>query len=231
MACVLQHVCYGNCQQRHIDTIRKLIVTNLKCPSTDYNAPPWKDARLVMPRHAVRMQWNSAAIRKHCAKKHHRLYVCLSNDAIGDRSVTNEEKIAIMSQPHRMKGSSTHLERGGLMKDVELAIRAPVMVTLNNLTDLDVANGVQGIIEGIVLDECESQTTTKKTQMIHLQYPPRYVLVRLGQTKAPQLQGLAQIGNMTGLQTCTGCGYRWVRVRVQVGRLQPRTHDMGLTGL
>ena len=78
------------------------------------------------------------------------------------------------------------------MKDVELAIGAPVMVTLNILTDLDVANGVQGIIEGIVLDEHESQTITKKTQTIHLQYPLWYVLVRLDRTKALQLQGLAQ---------------------------------------
>ena len=47
------------------------------------------------------------------------------------------------------------MENGGLMKDLELAIGAPVMVTQNILTDLDVANGVRGEIEGIVFDERE----------------------------------------------------------------------------
>ena len=47
------------------------------------------------------------------------------------------------------------METGGLMKDLELAIGAPVMVTQNILTDLDVANGVRGEIEGIVFDERE----------------------------------------------------------------------------
>lgn len=78
------------------------------------------------------------------------------------------------------------------MKDIELAIGAPVMVTLNIHTDLDVANGVRGEIEGIVLDERERLMTTRETHSIHLRYPPRYVLVRLDRTKAPSLQGLPQ---------------------------------------
>ena len=41
------------------------------------------------------------------------------------------------------------------MKEVELAIGVPVMVTMNIHTDMDLANGVKGVIEGIVLDECE----------------------------------------------------------------------------
>ena len=65
------------------------------------------------------------------------------------------------------------------MKEIELAIGAQVMVTLNILTDLDVANGVRGVIEGIVLDERERIMTVKETHSIHLRYPPRYVLVRL----------------------------------------------------
>ena len=57
------------------------------------------------------------------------------------------------------------MERAGLAKDVELAIGASVM---NILTDLDVANGVRGMIKGIVLDECERQITTQDMQIIHL---------------------------------------------------------------
>ena len=186
---VLQHIRYGNCRQEHINTIRKLIITNPDCPHTDFNASPWKDAKLVTPRHAVRNQWNSAAIKKHCKRTRRRLYVCPAEDTIGGRKVTNDEKIAIMT---RSKGSQSHLERGGLMKDIELAIGAEVMVTLNILTDMDVANGVRGVIEGIVLDERERLMTVNDTHSIHLRYPPRYVLVRLARTKAPCLENLPQ---------------------------------------
>jgi hypothetical protein len=78
------------------------------------------------------------------------------------------------------------------MKDIELAIGALVMVTLNILTDLDVANGMRGIIEGIVLDERERLTTVKETHSVHLRYLPRYVLVKLDRTKAPSLENLPQ---------------------------------------
>jgi PIF1-like helicase len=147
---VLQHVRYGNCRQNHINIIRSLVITDPNCPLTNFDTSPWKDARLVTPRHAVRNQWNSAAIRKHCAERHCRLYVSSAEETIGGRPVTNEEKIAIMT---KKKGSKSEMERGGLMKDVELAIGASVMVTLNIHTELDVANGVRGTIEGIVLDD------------------------------------------------------------------------------
>ena len=94
---VLQHICYGNCRQEHINMIRKLIITNPDCPHTDFNTSPWKDAKLVTPRHSVRNQWNSASIKKHCKRTGRRLYICPSEDTIGGRKVTNEEKIAIMT--------------------------------------------------------------------------------------------------------------------------------------
>jgi ATP-dependent exoDNAse (exonuclease V) alpha subunit len=184
---VLQHVRYGNCRQEHINIIKKLIITNPDCPPTDYSKSPWKDARLVTPRHAVRIQWNSTAIKKHCAETHQRLYICPSEDTVGGHPISNEEKIAILTQS---KGSKTKSDRGGLTKEIELAIGAPVMVTLNIHTDLDVANGVRGTVEGIVLDERERLITTKETHIIRLCYPPRYVLVKLDRTKAPTLDGL-----------------------------------------
>jgi hypothetical protein len=139
--------------------------------------------------HAVRHQWNSAAVKKHCFETRSRLYVSPAEDIIGGRPVTNEEKIAILT---RTKGSKSHTDRAGLMKDVELAIGAPVMVTMNILTDLNVANGVRGHIEGIVLDERERFISRDESHSISLHYPPRYVLVRLDRTKAPVLDGLPQ---------------------------------------
>ena len=78
-----------------------------------------------------------------------------------------------------VKGTNSQMERGGLMKNVELAIGIPVMVTLNILTDLDVANGVQGEIVAIMMDERDELLALKEKSSIHLQYPPRYVLVKL----------------------------------------------------
>ena len=184
---VLQHVRHGNCRQEHIDIIKGLVIDDPRCPRTDFNSSPWKDARLVTPRHAVRIQWNSAAIRKYCARSSRRLYVFSAEDTVCGRPVTNDEKIAIMT---KTKGSQSHMERGGLMKEMELAIGAPVMVTLNIATELDVANGVRGVVEAIVLDEREHEVTSERDHIVRLRYPPRYVLVRLDRTKAPALKGL-----------------------------------------
>jgi hypothetical protein len=63
---------------------------------------------------------------------------------------------------------------------------------MNILTDLDVANGVRGHVEGIVLDEREHLITRNNSHSIHLRYPPRYVLVKLDRTKAPVLDGLPE---------------------------------------
>ena len=212
---VLQHVRHGNCSQYHIDIIKKLIITDPQAPPTDYSSQPWKDARLVTPRHAVRMQWNSAAVKKHCKETHHRLYLCPAEDMVDGRPVTNDEKIAIAT---RTKGSKSTMERAGLMKDVELAIGAPVMVTLNIHTELDVTNGVRGVIEGIVLDERERQIGPNE-HMVQLRYPPRYVLVKLLRTKAAHLRGLAE--NVIPISpVCKGFAVMKDGVRITAHRTQ-----------
>ena len=78
------------------------------------------------------------------------MYIFPAEDIVDGHSVTNEEKIVIIVG---VKGSQSQMERAGLVKEVKLAIGAPVMVTLNIHTDLDVANGVQGRIKAIILDE------------------------------------------------------------------------------
>lgn len=111
-----------------------------------------------------------------------------AEDMVEGRPVTNDEKIAIASTT---KGSKSSTKRAGLTKDVELANGALVMITLNIHTDLDVANGVRGILEGIVLDERERLFESNE-EFAQLHYPPRYVLVKLLRTKAAHLQGLAE---------------------------------------
>jgi hypothetical protein len=53
----------------------------------------------------------------------------------------------------RGQSGQNQMARAGLAKEIKLAIGAPVMVTMNIHMDLDVANGVQGRIQAIVLDE------------------------------------------------------------------------------
>ena len=70
-----------------------------------------------------------------------------------------------------------------------LAIGMKVMVTFNIETDLDIANGARREIMQIVLDECESKYLASQS-IIHLEYPPAYVLVKMLSTKIPHLEGL-----------------------------------------
>ena len=93
------------------------------------------------------------------------MYIAPAEDLIDGQPVTNDEKIAIMT--HK-KGSKSLMDHGGLMKEIELAIGAPVMVTVNIQTDLDLANGVRGTIEAIVLDEREHATFCEGTHTVHL---------------------------------------------------------------
>lgn len=78
----LTHLRYGHVQEHHLSMLRKQIITNAACEPTDFSSEPWNDAPLVTPRHAVRTQWNDAAIRKHCQETEERLFICPAEDCI-----------------------------------------------------------------------------------------------------------------------------------------------------
>jgi len=63
---LLQHVRHGNCTEAHLSMLRKLVLTHEGCPSTDFGSPPWSEALLITPRHAVRMKWNSMSVKARC---------------------------------------------------------------------------------------------------------------------------------------------------------------------
>ena len=89
---ILQHVCYGNCRQEDIDIIKNLIITNKNCPPTDYSIPPWKNAKLVTPCHAVRTQWNSAATGNTVPKRIiDYIYVLLKIQLVDDQSIMKKK--------------------------------------------------------------------------------------------------------------------------------------------
>ena len=179
----LRHVRHGNCRENQIDLIRQLIITNPKCPTTDYSDERWKNAILVTPQHCVRTQWNTAALRKHCANSHHTLYISVASDTVKGEKASLAQQLAIAVHGKRR---TRYQEGAGLMKEVELAIGMPVMVTSNIHTDLDLTNGARGEVVGIILHDHFPHATT-----IRLQQPPQYVLVKFPRTRIPPLEGLA----------------------------------------
>ncbi|KAF8433225.1 hypothetical protein L210DRAFT_3412351, partial [Boletus edulis BED1] len=90
------------------------------------------------------------------------------------------------------KGRGRQDERAGLPNVVELAIGLQVMVTFNVETDLDVANGSQGEISGIVLAQDEACETRSSSGVVELSQMPAYVLVKMQRTKAKRLDGLEE---------------------------------------
>jgi ATP-dependent exoDNAse (exonuclease V) alpha subunit len=67
-----------------------------------------------------------------------------------------------------------------------------VMVTVNVETELDVANGVRGVVVDVILDRREERDHLNLGAEVKLKYPPECVFVKLNCTKALQLPGLDQ---------------------------------------
>ena len=55
---------------------------------------------------------------------------------------------------------------------VELAVGMKAMVVLNIATEADVANGMRGTVQGLVLDPREEYSPPNKNGHIHLHFPP-----------------------------------------------------------
>jgi len=148
--------------------LRQLIVTHDDCPPTDFTTPPWKDALLVTPRHAVRLTRTQALGIM--------LIKCPAFDTVQGRQLTLEEKFAVAAKPKTGRGKNRH-DRAGLADEVEVAVGMEVMVTFNVSTDLDVADRARSYVVEIVLDPREQMSTTTG-QVYELQYPPTYVYPR-----------------------------------------------------
>ncbi|KAJ3008597.1 hypothetical protein NUW54_g3090 [Trametes sanguinea] len=119
---------YGTVKPTHIKMLRTLIIGREGSDNVDFQSPPWSEALLVTPRHAVREAWNSAAARRW-------------------------ERLALMM---RNQDDSWRRQKD-LPDEVELAIGMQVMVTTNIETDLDVANGARGEVVKIILHPDEPE--------------------------------------------------------------------------
>ena len=109
---------------------------------------PWRDAKLVTPRHAVRRDWNDVAARCFSAKTGERVFVIEADDRIGDDRLELPEKYALAG---KMNNTEQARRQKDLPDELELAKGMKVMVTRNLKTDLDIANGARGEIVDIIL--------------------------------------------------------------------------------
>jgi hypothetical protein len=182
----LHHLQHGHVQDHHIKMLRTLLITNQTSESVpvDFSTKPWKDARLVTPRHAVRTQWNEAAARKWCHESGNQLLVCNAEDTISGRALSLKERYGVAT---RRKTEKRRKQKDLPMK-VEIAKGMRVMVTDNVETDLDVTNGARGEIVDIILHPDEPPLGDDP--IVQLKYLPAYILVKMEQTRATALNGL-----------------------------------------
>ncbi|KAJ7362358.1 hypothetical protein DFH08DRAFT_840795 [Mycena albidolilacea] len=152
--------------------------------SANFEIPPWHDASLVTPRHAVRAQWNSAAVRKMCKDTGRRLFICSAEDTYQGRPLNLPEKYTLASHLGKRKNGRREMKMKDLPNFIELAIGMKVLVTSNIETDLDLANGARGEIVDVVLDPDEPPFGDTGKPIVDLQKMPAYILVKLARTRA-----------------------------------------------
>ena len=144
--------------------------------NVDFQKEPWNNASLVMPRHAVRMDWNEAATHQFCHETHQPIFVCVADDMVAGRPLTACESDMLESR-HDVSGRGRGERSKGLVKEIRLAIGMKVMVTDNIETNLDLTNEAQGEIVDIILHADEPLISNLR--VVFLQHLPSYILVKL----------------------------------------------------
>ena len=174
---LLTHLWYGRIQEHHLTVLRKQLIKHPNSSSPDFSSEPWNTASLVTPRHAVRTQWNDAAVRKHCCDAKKRLFICPAEDRINGRQLTLAERYGVVNRSVHKGGRRRSRRNNDLPDAVELAVGMKVMVTANIETDLDVTNGARGEIVDIILHPDEPPLGDDS--IVTLKYLPSYILVKM----------------------------------------------------
>ncbi|KIK14205.1 hypothetical protein PISMIDRAFT_17458 [Pisolithus microcarpus 441] len=163
----LRHLRMGRVQQHHLEMLRTLVLTNPSVTPPDFTSPPWAHACLVTPRHAVRQEWNHAAVYKQAHVTPGVVFECTAEDSIRGQPLSLVERYAFAT-----RGSKGQHTGGGRKSDyqgrrhnndlpdtIEISLGMLVMVTQNVETDLDITNGARGAIVDIVLHADEPPMT------------------------------------------------------------------------
>ena len=199
----LTHLRYGQVQEHHLTMLRHQIVKHPHCLPTDFSTPPWNDAALVTPQHAVCTLWNDSAVRKHCSESHQQLFICLAEDCINGRKLTLPEHYGVATRKAAINMESGLKKRRRWKNDlpdtIQIAIGMKVMVTENVETGLDITNGARGEIVDIILDP--NKPPIGNDPIVTLKCLPTYILVKMARTRATQLEGLDE--NVIPVQVAT----------------------------
>ena len=97
----LQHLRRGTVNTEHLKMLRSLIIGKDKAHAADFSSLPWREASLFTSRHAVRTQWNDAALRKMCREKGRQIFQCTAHDTIKGRTISMKERCIL--EAHRGK--------------------------------------------------------------------------------------------------------------------------------
>jgi len=150
----------------------------------DFSSPPWADASLITPQHAVRAQWNQASLQKACSENGQRLLICHVEDTIKNQPLSLRERYALVER----STSHRRWKRKDLPDTIKLAIGMKVMVTSNIATDLDITNGARGSVVDIILSA--EEPPLGDVCVVELKHLPQCVLVKLNRTRAARLDTL-----------------------------------------
>ena len=163
---ILGRLRVGECTEKDIEEVQKLVLTDPACETPDFSSSPWCDATLITPRNATKDLWNSAALEGHCRASGNRKYIISAEDTIKETGSVPDQntKLAIAG----LKDETTR----NLRMRVELAVGMKAMVVLNIATEADLANGTRGTVQGFALDPREKHTIPNEEGHIRLQYPP-----------------------------------------------------------
>ncbi|GAW07739.1 ATP-dependent DNA helicase PIF1 [Lentinula edodes] len=160
----------GSCIREDIELLHSLRLDLPDNAPTDFSTPGWNTAVLITPRHSARKRWNSAAVRKHCAKSNERLYSAPAEDTAKGLTLPMSQRKLVAQ-----KGLK---ETGNLAARVEVAIGLRVMVVLNIATESELANGTRGTVVDIILDEREEKDFVEVDGVTMLRYPPAAIMIR-----------------------------------------------------
>ena len=103
----------------------------------------------------------------------------------------NIRELYTLESHHGQKKGGRQLGGKDLSHKVELALGMKVMVTDNVEMDLDITNGAQGEIVGIIL-HLDEPPVDKNEAIVKLHYLPVYILVKLSRTRATRLEKLEE---------------------------------------
>ncbi|KAJ3562041.1 hypothetical protein NP233_g9823 [Leucocoprinus birnbaumii] len=166
---LLHNLCEGVCTGDNMDIIKSILLTNGEADVPDFGSPPWFDAVLVTSQQVVKDIWNRRALHKHSALCGNVVYLSVGEDHILEGNTVQDptlwEQVVIA-------GASVE-DTGRLAEHVELAAGMRAMVLLNISTDAELANGMRGTIDEILLDprDTKSHTQDKHGQCV-LRFPP-----------------------------------------------------------